>query len=139
MFADVWLKYLKDGPDTRQDLLLEPHHRTPVATLAKAVHERLGDVEADHRLAYAGEYVAVQLTLRELLAAVLPLSTWWRGPQPAHGTARSSSSSRTSPKAPTLTPEPGGEPQPVPPPDDELAWWLRVAAALLTDASDARS
>src|SRR5690349_16368055 len=77
VFADVWLKYLDDGPDKRQDLLLEPHHRAPVGRLAKDVHERLGDVQADHRMAYAGEYVAVQLTLRELLADVLPLSKWW--------------------------------------------------------------
>ncbi len=134
VFADVWLKYHKDGPDKRQDLLLEPHHRTPVATLAKAVLERLGDVEADHRLAYAGEYVAVQLTLRELLVAVLPLSTWWRSlSRPRHGSVFKQLEDFA--EGATLTPEAGGDPQPVPPPDDELAWWLRVAAALLTDAS----
>jgi serine protease AprX len=134
VFADVWLRYFEDGPDTRQDLLLEPHHRTPVATLAKAVRERLGEVEADHRLAYAGEYVAVQLTLRELLAAVLPLSSWWRDLiRPRRGSVFEHLENFA--EGATLTPEPGGEQQPVPPPDDELAWWLRVAAALLTEAS----
>ena len=134
VFADVWLKYWEDGPDKRQDLLLEPHHRAPVGKLAKAVRDRLGVIEADHRMAYAGDYVAVQLTLRELLRAVLPLSSWWRdlsrptrGPVFAH--------LKSFAEGDELTPDAGGEPQPVPPPDDELAWWLRVAAALLTDAS----
>ena len=134
VFADVWLKYFADGPDKRQDVLLEPHYRAPVATLAKAVRERLGEVETDHRLAYAGEYVAVQLTLRELLGAVLPLSSWWRDLiRPRRGSVFKHLENFAA--GATLTPEPGGEPQPVPPPDDELAWWLRVAAALLTEAS----
>lgn len=134
VFTDVWLKYHKDGPDTRQDLLLEPHHRTPVATLAKAVRERLGEVEADHRLAYAGEYVAVQLTLHELLAAVLPLSRWWQGlSRPRQGPVFEQLEAFAGGAA--LAPAGDGDPQPVLLPDDELAWWLRVAAAMLTDAS----
>jgi serine protease AprX len=134
VYADVWLKYFDDGPDKRQDLLLEPHHRTPVGRLAKAVHDRLGAVELDHRMAYAGEYVAVQLTLRELLGAVLPLSKWWRDlSRPTHGPVFEHLEGFA--KGAKLAPASGGEPQPVPPPEPELAWWLRVAAALLTNAS----
>jgi serine protease AprX len=133
VYADVWLKYFDDGPDKRQDLLLEPHHRTPVGRLAKAVHDRLGAVELDHRLAYAGEYVAVQLTLRELLGVVLPLSKWWRDlSRPTHGPvfAHLEAFAKGAKLAPAT-----GAPQPVPPPEPELAWWLRVAAALLTRAT----
>ena len=134
VFADVWLRYFSEGPASRQDLLLEPHFSTPVATLAQAVRERLGDLQPEHRMAYAGEYVAVQLTLRELLVAVLPLSKWWRDlSRPTDGSVFVHLDNFA--KGATLTPEAGGEPQPVPPPDHELAWWLRVVGALLTNAS----
>ena len=134
VFADVWLRYWQDGPDTRQDLLLEPHHRAPVGKLAKAVRDRLGELQADHRMAYAGDYVAVQLTLRELLGSVLPLSSWWRDlSRPTRSSVFEQLTSFA--EGDELAPDAGGEPQPVPPPEDELAWWLRVAAALLTDAS----
>jgi serine protease AprX len=134
VFADVWLRYFDNGPDTRQDVLLEPHRRTPAGRLAMAVRERLGGVETEHRMAYAGEYVAVELTLRELLRDVLPLSGWWRDlSRPTHGSVFAHL--RHFAQGSTLSPDPGAEPQPVPPPDEELAWWLRIAAALLTDAS----
>lgn len=130
VFADVWLKYFEEGPEKRQDLLLEPHFSTPVAVLANAVHERLGNVQSEHRMAYAGEYVTVQLTLRELLVAVLPLSKWWRDlSRPTSGAVFEHLENFA--KGAKLTPEAGGEPQPVPQPDDELAWWLRVTASLL--------
>src|SRR5829696_9807055 len=133
VFADVWLRYFSEGPDSRQDLLLEPHFSTPVATLAQAVRGRLGELLPQHRMAYAGEYVAVQLNLRELLVAVLPLSKWWRDlSRPTSGSVFAHLDDFA--KGATLTPEAGGEPQPVPPPDDELAWWLRVVGALLTNA-----
>src|SRR5829696_3969586 len=133
VFADVWLKFFTEEPGERQDLLLEPHFSTPVAVLARAVHARLGDVRRDHQMAYAGDYVAARLTLRELLVAVLPLSKWWRDlSRPTDGSVFVHLDNFA--KGATLTPEAGGEPQPVPPPDDELAWWLRVVGALLTNA-----
>src|SRR5215204_47388 len=56
VYPDVWLAY-RDRPATdREDLLLEPHFRAPVGTLAKAVQERLGDPSAEHQLAWAGEH-----------------------------------------------------------------------------------
>src|SRR5918995_3836030 len=125
VFADVWLAYFTDGPAKRQDLLLEPHHRTPVATLAGAVRKRLRRFGTQHRLAYAGEYVAVELTLPELLRDVLPLSKWWRDlSRPAYGSVFAHLDNFA--KGAELTPDAGGEPQAVPPPDHELAWWLRV-------------
>jgi subtilisin family serine protease len=131
VFADVWIRYFEEGPNSRQDLLLEPHFRAPVATLAQAVRERLGELAPEHRLAYAGEYVAVELTLPELLRDVLPLSNWWRDlSRPTRGSVFAHLE-RFSEGA-KLTPEAGGESQAVPPPDDELAWWLRVAGSLLT-------
>src|ERR671910_408174 len=133
VFADVWLKYYEE-PESRQDLLLEPHHRTPVATLAKAVRKRLGGVRLEHRLAYAGEDVAVELTLTELLRDVLPLSKWWRDlSRPTEGSVFAHLEEFS--KGAKLTPEAGGKPQAVPPPDKELAWWLRVTGSLLTNAS----
>jgi serine protease AprX len=130
VFADVWLKYFMEDPETRHDLLLEPHFSLPVATLAKAVYTRLGNVQTAHKMAYAGEYVAVKLTLRELLVAVLPLSKWWR--DLSRPTSRPVFEHLDDfAKGAKLTPAPGSEPQPVPPPDDELAWWLRVTGSLL--------
>src|SRR5215204_2358192 len=130
VFADVWLKYFTEEPGERQDLLLEPHFSTPVAVLARAVHARLGDVRRDHQMAYAGDYVAARLTLHELLVAVLPLSKWWRDLSRPTDLPVFEHLDNFA-KGANLTPEAGGEPQPVPPPDDELAWWLRVTASLL--------
>src|SRR6185436_8432619 len=133
VFADVWLAYF-DNPGSRQDLLLEPHFSFPVGTLAKAVRDRIGEITSKHRMAYAGEYVAVELTARELLGDVLPLSKWWRNLR-----RRTNGSVfehlRQFAAGASLTPEPGGKPQPIPPPTDELEWWLRVSAAVVTTAS----
>jgi serine protease AprX len=135
VFADVWLAYLDKPKDHREDLLLEPHRRAPVGTLAKAVHGRLRKVETDHKLAYAGEYVAVRLTLRELLSAVLPLSSWWRDlVRPERGSVFQHLEDYA--KGDTLAPKSRSKRQEVPPPEDELKWWLHVAGRLLTDTSD---
>jgi serine protease AprX len=135
VYADVWLSYYGRPPDERQDLLLEPHHRAPVGTLAKAVHERLGTVQITHRMAYAGEYVAVELTRAELLRDVLPLSKWWRDlTRPAYGPVFDHL--RSFAAGHELSPDPEGPPQAVPPSVDELKWWLRVSAALLTAAEE---
>ena len=138
VFPDVWMGYLGRPASHRLDLLLAPHHRAPAGALATVVRERLGDLTAEHRLAYAGEYVAVELTLRELLAAVLPLSSWWRDlirPQRGSVFARLEAFAGGDPLAPDLD----GESREVPPPQDELAWWLNVAGRLLTDTDDAQA
>ena len=136
VFADVWLAYLGKRKDYRQDLLLEPHHRATAGELATAVRERLGELRTGHKLAYAGEYVAVQLTLRELLAAVLPLSSWWRGLiRPETGSVFAHLERFVG--GDTLEPDPKGEVRQVPPPEDELEWWLKVAGRMLTNTSDA--
>jgi serine protease AprX len=138
VFADVWLAYRGKPQGHREDLLLEPHHRAPVGTLAKAVRDRLGGLETDHKLAYAGEYVAVRLTLRELLRAVLPLSPWWRDlirPEPGSVFRHLEEFA----KGDELAPDSHDKRQEVPPPVDELEWWLNVAGRLLTDTSDAEA
>jgi serine protease AprX len=143
ILPDVWMGYLNDpqdkqeqlGTDGRQDLLLEPHFRVPAGTLAKAVRERLSALSTDHRLAYAGEYVAVRLTLRELLVAVLPLSSWWTGlilPQQGSVFAYLKKFARGQPLARNKS----ADPMEVPPPADELEWLLKVAGRLLTNTSD---
>ena len=133
VFADVWLKYCEKGAESHQDVLLEPHHRAPVGKLAKAVHKRIGELEDEHEMAYAGDYVAVKLTLCELLADVLPLSPWWRALiRPLRGSVFGHLENFAA--GAELAPDAGGEPKPVPPPEDELRWWVLVAAALLTDA-----
>ena len=134
IFADVWMGYLGD-PNRRQDLLLEPHHRAPAGLLAKEVRERLQTLSAEHRLAYAGEYVAVELTLPELLAAVLPLSPWWAALiRPFEGSVFRRLEAFVSGER--LAPGPSEDPIEVPPPADELEWLLTVAGRLLTDTSD---
>jgi serine protease AprX len=134
IFADVWFAY-RANPGKRQDLLLEPHIRVPAGALAKAVRERL-DLKTEHRLAYAGEYVAVWLTLPELLGAVLPLSSWWRDLlRPATGSVftRLEAFANGKPLVPRAN---GRKAIEVPPPEHELAWLLRVAGRLLTNTSD---
>jgi serine protease AprX len=138
VYPDVWLAYVGKPADHREDLLLEPHRRAPVGTLAKAVRERLGDLQADHKLAWAAEHVAVRVTLRELLRGVLPLSSWWRDlirPQQGSVFAHLEAFERGE----KLAPDSGGDPQEVPPPEDELEWWLHVAGRLLTNTSAAEA
>src|SRR5215207_4013280 len=138
VFPDVWLAYLQKPADHREDLLLEPHFRARVGMLAKAVRERLGDLQAEHKLAWAGEHVAVRVTLRELLRDVLPLSSWWRDllrPQRGSVFAHLEAFARGD----KLAPDSSGEPQEVPPPEDELEWWLQVAGRLLTNTSAAEA
>ncbi|WP_156028013.1 S8 family serine peptidase [Candidatus Solirubrobacter pratensis] len=133
VYADVWFGYC-GRPERRQDLLLEPHHRAPAGVLAKAVRERLA-LESTHRLAYAGEYVAAELTLAELLAAVLPLSSWWKDLiRPQEGSVFAHLEAYVAGQR--LDPDPAGDPQEVPPPSDELAWLLTVAGRTLTNTSD---
>jgi serine protease AprX len=136
VFADVWIAYLNQPRDHRQDLLLEPHRRAPVGALATALRERLLELKTAHRLAYAGEYVAVELTLRELLSAALPLSSWWQDLiRPQRESVFDHLEAFASGEK--LEPEPpGSEALEVPPPEDELEWWLKVAGRLLTDTSD---
>jgi serine protease AprX len=139
IFPDVWLGYFPDDEDerpvARQDLLLEPNHRVPAGALAKTVRERVG-LEHEHRLAYAGEYVVVWLSLPELLGAVLPLSSWWKDLiRPLEGSVfeRLEAFARGEP----LIPEDAGRKAvEVPPPEHELSWLLRVAGRTLTDTSD---
>jgi serine protease AprX len=138
VFADVWLAYLGAAKDHREDLLLEPHFRASVGQLAQAVRERLGDLLVEHRLAWVAEHVAVRLTLRELLRDVLPLSSWWQKlirPQEGSVFAHLDAFARGEKLAPNLD----GEPQEVPPPVDELEWWVQVAGRLLTDTSNAEA
>jgi serine protease AprX len=134
VFADVWMEYRGD-PNGRRKLLLEPHHRAPAGTLATAVRERLPTPAAEHRLAYAGEYVAVDLTLPELLVAVLPLSPWWAALiRPSKGSVFEHLEAFVH--ARPLAPDPSSDPVEVPPPAHELKWLLTVVGRLLTDTSD---
>jgi len=79
VMPDVWLQYGRE-PDEPIDLLLEPHAESTTAALAQAV------LAADHsakqtgplKLAYNQSHVAVQLSFREMLRSVLPLSEWWQ-------------------------------------------------------------
>lgn len=138
IFPDVWLAYRDKPSDHREDLLLEPHHRAPAGQLATAVREGLGSLETAHRLAYAGEYVAVELTLRELLAAVLPLSSWWRDLiRPQTGSVFEHLERFV--RGDTLEPDAAGAVRQVPPPEEELEWWLKVGGRMLTNTSDAEA
>ena len=137
IFADVWFAYRED-PQRRQDLLLEPQRRVPAGELAKAVRERLGEVGAEHRLAYAGGYVVAELTLPELLAGVLPLSPWWKGLRQSTSTSVFEHLEQFA-GGERLAPDDKGGQVEVPPPADELTWLLTVAGRLLTNTSDAEA
>ena len=137
IFADVWLKYYKDGPDERQDLLLEPHHRTPVADARQSCPlSGSATCEADHRLAYAGEYVAVRAhaarAARRRAAAVDVVAQPAAGPRHGsvfehledvrrrrHADAREPAASRSRSRRRTTS----------------CAWLAPRGRALLTDAS----
>jgi subtilisin family serine protease len=135
VYPDVWLAYRNRPATDREDLLLEPHFEVPVGALAVAVQKRLGGASAEHQLAWAGEHVAVRLTLQELLRDVLPLSKWWRDLlRPQQGSVFAHLAAFADGRK--LAPESGGEAQEVPPPEDELEWWVRVAGRLLTNTSD---
>ena len=79
VMPDVWLQYGRE-PNAAIDLLLEPHAESTTAELAQAV------LEADHspkdpaplQLAYNQSHVAAELTFRQMLRSVLPLSAWWQ-------------------------------------------------------------
>lgn len=134
IFPDVWFGY-RGRAFERQDLLLEPHYRSPSGLLARSVRERLAEFSTDHQLAYAGEYVAVRLTLPELLTAVLPLSNWWRSlVRPRVDSVFEHLEEFVAGKR--LAPDGSSDPLEVPPPDDELQWLLTIAGRLLTDTSD---
>ncbi|HWC27947.1 MAG TPA: S8 family peptidase [Solirubrobacteraceae bacterium] len=79
VMPDVWLQYGRE-PDDPIDLLLEPHADATTAELAQAVLE--ADFSAQEpaplKLGYNQSHVAVELTFREMLRSVLPLSRWWQ-------------------------------------------------------------
>jgi subtilisin family serine protease len=79
VMADVWLEFFHK-PDTPADLLLTPFTETTAADLSDALRHRLEqDPSSQHevQMAYTETYVVARLSLRELLWAALPLSSWW--------------------------------------------------------------
>jgi serine protease AprX len=86
ILPDVWIAYCKN-PTERRDLILRPFWGTAAGELAGIVrrrleHERAGPrarkMPPSHGIAHIHDNVAVELTLRELVRVVLPLTQWWR-------------------------------------------------------------
>ncbi len=85
VLPDVWLHYLEEfesgNPNPRVDLLITPFQPpfgravTP-GELAEELRDRLDQVAAAS-IAYHQASVAIELTLTELVRAVLPMSRWW--------------------------------------------------------------
>ena len=87
IIPDVWVAYgtAEDLSKTRIELLLTPHANSDVRTLLSGLRHRLArergipPEEADRIfLAYNESHVLANLTYRELIRAVLPLSEWWK-------------------------------------------------------------
>jgi len=83
ILPDVWLAYAnRPKTDGRIDLLFTPHRNHSTADLYRAVRARLEiyspGAAALHNLAYHQSSVVAELTFRELLLGVAPLSAWWR-------------------------------------------------------------
>lgn len=132
IFADVWQAYLGE-PGKPQDVLLEPLYRVPVGVLANTIRGRL-QLTKEHELAYAGEYVAVKVTLVELLRSVLTLAPWWHN-LAVEPKGRVFDHLREYALGGPLDPDPPENPIEVPPPEADLLWLIRVAGRLLTNRS----
>lgn len=83
ILPDVWLAFAnRPKTEGRIDLLFTPHRNHSTADLYRAVRARLEIYSPGqaplHNLAYHQSTVAAELTFRELLLGVAPLSAWWR-------------------------------------------------------------
>ncbi|MEO7359849.1 MAG: S8 family serine peptidase [Gemmatimonadaceae bacterium] len=83
ILPDVWLAFAnRPKTDGRIDLLFTPHRNHSTADLYRAIRARLELYSPDaaplHNLAYHQSSVVAELTFRELLLGVAPLSAWWR-------------------------------------------------------------
>lgn len=74
VLVDVWVAF-GEAPDKRRELLLTPHRDSNVQTLAAALKPRLENPGT--RVVYNQSHVLTQITYRQLLRAVMPLSAWW--------------------------------------------------------------
>jgi serine protease AprX len=81
----VWLAYVGEDnvpPVNRKaDLLLEPHSSTTVHVAVQTLKQRLAEerqkTPEELTLPYNESHILAKVTFRELLRAVLPLTSWW--------------------------------------------------------------
>ena len=86
---DVWFEFGKN-PNSRVDLLLNPHFEASPGRVAKLLEDRLlieqksktaskfgCDEKGGYDIAYNQSTVVVRLCFHELVRVVLPLTTWW--------------------------------------------------------------
>ena len=83
----VWLEYVTDRrkkappPERTAKLLLEPHNSKTICDAVQAVRVKLSAERGKKLdaffLPYNESHVLVELTFRELLRVVLPLTSWW--------------------------------------------------------------
>ena len=89
VMPDVWFEFGKN-PNSRVDLLLNPHFKASAGRVAKLLEDRLlveqksktagkfGCEDGDgYDIAYNQSTVVVRLCFHELVRVVLPLTTWW--------------------------------------------------------------
>ncbi|NJN64364.1 MAG: S8 family peptidase [Acidobacteria bacterium] len=78
VMPDVWFGYGAD-PAEPLDLLIEPYRGITPGDLAETLRTRTPSLSpgAKPRLAYEEAYVAMRVTLGDLIAIVLPLTAWW--------------------------------------------------------------
>lgn len=89
VMPDVWFEFGKN-PNSRVDLLLNPHYKASAGRVAKLLEDRLlieqqsktaasfgCDDKDGYDIAYNQSTVVVRLCFHELVRVVLPLTTWW--------------------------------------------------------------
>jgi serine protease AprX len=78
ILPDVWIKFGTE-PKGAHELLLTPHKQSSIRDLVTALRRRLRQESPKQRirLAYNESHVLVRVDYRQLIRAVLPLSSWW--------------------------------------------------------------
>ena len=89
VMPDVWFEFGKN-PNSKVDLLLNPHFKASAGRVAKLLEDRLlveqksktgakfgCEEKGGYDIAYNQSTVVVRLCFHELVRVVLPLTTWW--------------------------------------------------------------
>ncbi len=77
VLPDVWAEYLQH-PHDQVALLLEPWLKLTPFDIVKRMQERMGDAVCDrHEVVYNRTTVLCRLTLKDLVAEIIPLTGWY--------------------------------------------------------------
>jgi serine protease AprX len=77
VLSDVWTRYFED-PEARLSLLIEPWLDSPAFELGEKLMALEGIEQKQARITYNRTVVIADLSLRELVEQILPLTGWYR-------------------------------------------------------------